>query len=35
MAMLGETVFALGDGLSEAGYEADACTVSLTGAHVR
>ena len=34
MAMLGETVFALGDGLSEAGYDAESCAVSLAGAHV-
>jgi len=32
MAMLGETVIALGSGLSEAGYDADACRVHAGGA---
>jgi pantoate kinase len=35
MAMLGETVFALDDGLSAAGYDAERCEVNLTGAHLR
>jgi len=35
MAMLGETVFALGSGLSDAGYDAEQCSVSLAGAHLR
>ncbi len=35
MAMLGETVFALDNGLSEAGYDAERCDVSLAGAHMR
>lgn len=35
MAMLGETVFALDDGLSAAGYDAERCAVSLAGAHLR
>ena len=35
MAMLGETVFALDDGLSAAGYDADRCEISLAGAHLR
>ncbi len=34
MAMLGETVFALDEGLSDAGYDAASRTVSLAGAHV-
>ena len=34
MAMLGETVFALGSGLSDAGYDARSCEVYLSGAHV-
>jgi len=32
MAMLGETVFALNDGLSEAGYDASTCEIDPTGA---
>jgi pantoate kinase len=32
MAMLGETVFALGNGLSRAGYDAEACEVHSAGA---
>ena len=35
MAMLGETVFALGSGLSEAGYDAERCSVSVAGAHLQ
>jgi pantoate kinase len=35
MAMLGETVFALDTGLSDAGYDAERCEVCLPGAHVR
>ena len=35
MAMLGETVFALNTGLSDAGYDAERCSVSLAGAHLR
>jgi pantoate kinase len=35
MAMLGETVFALDSGLSDAGYDAERCEVCLPGAHVR
>jgi pantoate kinase len=34
MAMLGETVFALDTGLSDAGYDAERCAVSLAGAHL-
>jgi pantoate kinase len=34
MAMLGETVFALGTGLSDAGYDARQCDVCLAGAHL-
>ncbi|MFQ3319689.1 MAG: pantoate kinase [Natronomonas sp.] len=34
MAMLGETVFALDSGLSEAGYDAERCDVCLSGAHL-
>lgn len=34
MAMLGETVFALDSGLSDAGYDAERCSVSLAGAHL-
>jgi len=34
MAMLGETVFALDDGLSAAGYDANGCRVCLSGAHM-
>ena len=35
MAMLGETVFTIGTGLSEAGYDAERCEISLTGAHLQ
>ena len=35
MAMLGETVFALDAGLSDAGYDAERCSVSLAGAHLQ
>ena len=35
MAMLRETVFALDTGLSDAGYDAKRCAVSLAGAHLR
>ncbi|QZY00481.1 pantoate kinase [Halobaculum rubrum] len=35
MAMLGRTVYALGTGLSDAGYDAEACTVHPTGATLR
>ncbi len=35
MAMLGETVFTLGTGLSEAGYDAERCEICLTGAHLK
>jgi pantoate kinase len=35
MAMLGETVFALGTGLTDAGYDAERCEICLTGAHLR
>jgi pantoate kinase len=34
MAMLGETVFALGTGLSDAGYDPEVCRVHPTGAHL-
>jgi len=34
MAMLGETVFALGTGLSDAGVDADACRTCTAGAHL-
>jgi len=34
MAMLGETVFALGTGLSDAGYDAERCEVHLAGGHL-
>jgi len=34
MAMLGETVFALDTGLSDAGYDAERSSVSLDGAHL-
>jgi pantoate kinase len=34
MAMLGETVFALGTGLSEAGHDPSVCRVHPTGAHL-
>jgi pantoate kinase len=34
MAMLGETVFSVGPGLSEAGYDAERCEICLTGAHL-
>lgn len=34
MAMLGETVFTLGTGLSDAGYDAERCEICLSGAHV-
>jgi pantoate kinase len=34
MAMLGETVFALGSGLSDAGYEPDSCRVDAAGARL-
>jgi pantoate kinase len=35
MAMLGETVFALDTGLTDAGYDAERCSVSLAGAHLQ
>ena len=35
MAMLGETVFALGTGLSDAGYDAERCAICQAGAHLR
>ena len=35
MAMLGETVFALDDGLSAAGYDAEQCDVCVAGAHLQ
>jgi len=35
MAMLGRTVYALGTGLTDAGYDAEACTVHPTGATLR
>ena len=35
MAMLGETVFALDSGLSDAGYDAERCEICLSGAHLR
>jgi pantoate kinase len=35
MAMLGETVFALGTGLSDAGHDPSVCRVHPTGAHLR
>jgi len=35
MAMLGETVFALDDGLSAAGYDAERCDVCVAGAHLQ
>jgi pantoate kinase len=34
MAMLGETAFALGGGLTDAGYDAQRCDVHLAGAHL-
>jgi len=34
MVMLGETVFALGTGLSDAGYDATACRICDAGAHL-
>jgi pantoate kinase len=34
MAMLGETVFALGTGLTDAGYDASVCAVDPAGATV-
>jgi pantoate kinase len=34
MAMLGETVFAVGSGLTDAGYDAERCAVCLPGAHL-
>ena len=34
MAMLGETVFALGTGLTDAGYDANTCAISAAGAHL-
>ncbi|MFB6184972.1 MAG: pantoate kinase [Haloarculaceae archaeon] len=34
MAMLGETVFAFGDGLTAAGYDADVCSVDPAGARL-
>ncbi|MFO8115369.1 MAG: pantoate kinase [Halorubrum sp.] len=34
MAMLGRTVFALGTGLSDAGYDPDACRIDAAGARV-
>ncbi len=35
MAMLGETVFSVGTGLSDAGYDAEQCEICLTGAHLQ
>ncbi|ELZ91886.1 hypothetical protein C440_16279 [Haloferax mucosum ATCC BAA-1512] len=35
MAMLGETVFAVGTGLSDAGYDAESCRVHAAGATLR
>jgi pantoate kinase len=35
MAMLGETVFSIGTGLSDAGYDAERCEICLSGAHLR
>jgi len=35
MAMLGRTVFALGHGLTDAGYDADACQIHPAGARLR
>jgi pantoate kinase len=35
MAMLGETVFSIGNGLTEAGYDAERCEICQTGAHLR
>jgi len=35
MAMLGETVFALGTGLSDAGHDPSVCRIHPTGAHLR
>lgn len=35
MAMLGETVFALGTGLTDAGYDPERCEICLAGAHLR
>jgi pantoate kinase len=35
MTMLGETVFALDAGLSDAPHDAERCFVSLAGAHLR
>jgi pantoate kinase len=34
MAMLGETVFSIGTGLTEAGYDAERCEICLTGAYL-
>jgi pantoate kinase len=34
MAMLGETAFALGSGLTDAGYDARACRIAAAGAHL-
>jgi pantoate kinase len=34
MAMLGETVFSLGTGLTDAGVDADVCRICQTGAHL-
>lgn len=34
MAMLGETAFAIGDGLSSAGYDTEVCEIDRTGARV-
>ncbi len=35
MAMLGETVFSIGTGLSDAGYDAERTEISLAGAHLQ
>jgi pantoate kinase len=35
MAMFGGTIFVLDAGLSDAGYDAERCSVSLAGAHLR
>lgn len=35
MAMLGETVFTLGTGLTDAGYDAERCEICLTGARLQ
>jgi pantoate kinase len=34
MAMLGRTVFALGTGLSDAGYDPEACRIDAAGARL-